>query len=562
MPGIKIVSIYSVIMLIVTAAPATAAGPSGMPSGLQRDALAAIPQRSVLSEDTAGEQVLINLKEENGKITAYTLDYTWTESQVAAGGLYPLSSQGYVDVITGQDGNLYCAFYDDRTISGYANHKSIYVRKSVDGGATWENIDGGATGFALAYLGGLGDARPSVEVWETTPGSYRIAVIISAGDESLVSYDAVVLWKELGLGNDWTSYFLGNSSYDYALPRLKAVPRPSNPSRNRLVAAFVLTQYGYYLTAYSDTDAASFGASAAFISDIDAWEMWRPDMEYDAANDRLYCIWSMSEYNDPSHLPKTLIALSPDRSPSWYLDIFSIGPLNWNVCAEAEAALSANPVQTDPTLMVVYSAQPNVGDTFHVHCTFQYLNVITEGGGTWDIDPPGHPVFPGTVYTDTDGDNTMPAIWADDRLNDGGYRVAILDETSVSSSRMLYTESTFDQPAVWMTPDEVSAPGADPARQGASTGVSSGVAVGSGTYADTRIVIWPDYRNGADSDIYCARYPDTAVTPTATSTQAPTETPTPSATPTAVPPPIPATSGIGILVLLGGVSLLSAMKRR
>ncbi|MBN1296973.1 hypothetical protein JXA80_09345 [bacterium] len=516
---------------------------------------------SLLPGGSPGVQQLLNLVEENGTVTVRTSDYSWIESVVAGDGMYPFSSQGYVDVITGQDGNLYCAFYDDRLVTGYVDHKSVYVRKSVDGGATWENIDGGATGFALAYLGGL-DARPSVEVWETTPGNYRIAVAVSAGDETLSSYDVVILWKELGSGNDWSSYFLGNSSYDYALPRLKAIPRPSNPSRSRLITAFVLTQYGYYLSVYSDTDAASFGSSAAFISDIDAWEMWRPDMEYDAENDRLFCVYSMSEYNDPNHLAKTLVALSPDRSLSWYLDIFSIAPSGWNICAEAEAALSANPLQTDSTLMVVYSAQQTIGDTFHIHYTYQYLNAIVESGGTWDIDPVGHPVFRGTVYSDTDGDNTMPAIWADDRLTIGGFRIALLDETSTSSSRMVYTESTFDQPAVWMVPDEVSAPGADPARQGTGTGVSSGVAVGSGVYADTRIVVWPDYRNGADSGIYCARYPDTAVTPTPIPTQAPTETPAPTVSPTPPPPPIPATGPAGLILLLAGVSLLLGLIRR
>lgn len=512
--------------------------------------------------DGSGEQQLLNLYMKDGVTIIKGTDYTWTESQVASDGLYPASSQGNVDVITGQDGNLYCAFYDDRVISGYPNHKSVYVRKSTDGGATWENIDGGATGFALSHLGALGDARPSVEVWETTTGNYRIAVAISAGDETLVSYDVVVLWKELGLNNPWTSYFLGSNTQDYALPRLKAVPRPSDPSRERLVLAFVGVYAGFYISTYSDTDAASFTGTASTISDIMAYDMWRPDLMYDGINDRLYCLWSMSEDSDPSHLPKALICCSPDRAVNWYPDIFQVSPTGWNVCAETEGALSSNPLQTDPTMMIVYSAQQSSTDTFEVHYTYQYLNVITEGGGTWDMTPTGHPVYRGTIYTDTDGDNTMPAVWADNRLTGGGFRVGLLDETSVSSSRMLYSESPFDTPGIWMTPDEVSAPGADPARQGGVTGVSSGVAVGTGLYADTRIVVWPDYRNGIDSEVYCASYPSTGAVPTMTptATVTPTQTQTPAATTT--PEPIPSTGQSGIGILLLSLTLLMGLRLR
>ncbi len=227
--------------------------------------------------------------------------------------------------------------------------------------------------------------------------------------------------------------------------------------------------------------------------------------------------------------------------------------------------------------MIVYSARQNSTGTIGVRYTYQFLNSISVSGSTWNMSPPGYPVITGLLYTDADSDNSMPSIVSDNRISGGGYRVVLLDETSISSGRMLYTETGFEAPFVWTTPEVVSAPGADPARQGASTGVSSGVAVGTGLFENHRFAFWPDYRSGTVADVYCAwaegEAPPPTPTPTITPSPLPTNTPTstptatPTSTPTSVPTvvltpvptvtpaPIPATgpAGVGGLLLLIGL---------
>ncbi|MBN1879006.1 hypothetical protein JW823_02755 [bacterium] len=533
---------------IVCCVAAIQAGAGGLSTGMRTG-----------SRNTAlpgGVQDLLQLTIKEGKTLVSGEDYTWTESLVEP---YSTSSQGYVDAITGQDGYLYCGFYDDRTIAGNPNHKSVFIRKSTDGGATWGNIDGGATGFALAYLGAAGGERgPSIEVFETTPGNYRIAVAVYAGNQTLTYFSAIVLWKNLGSNDDWMAVYVSNQDYDFALPRLTTLPRPGQPSRNRVIVSYISMDYGYYISKYSDTDATSF-ITGVFISDIDAAEFWKPDFMYDSVNNRLFCVWSMSELNDPQQLPKVLIAMSPNSGLSWNLDIFQISPTSWNTCAEASCALTENPLTSDRTLMVVYSAQQNPSDIFRVEYTYQFLEDIMASGSDWHIAPEGHPVIRGTIYSDTDADNTMASIVSDNRFDGGGYRVVLLDETSVSGSRMLFKETGFDAPFIWESPEVVSAPGADPARQGPNTGVSSGVAVGTGVFDNRRFAFWPDYRSGTLCDVYCARADGEppVPTPTPTATDIPTMTPTslPTATPTDTPPPIPSTSpgSAGILLIMIGL---------
>jgi hypothetical protein len=515
---------------------------------------------------SGGTQELINLRLDNdGTVRTQGRNSDWSEVIVASGGNYATNSQGYVDAITGQDGHLYTAFYDDRTHAGNPNHKAVFVRRSTDGGQTWENIDHGATGFALAFLGGPGDvrARPSVEVFHTGSNNYRIAVAVCAGNQTLSYYSAIVLWKDIGSGSDWTAVFVSNPNFDFVLQRIKAIPRPGNPSLSRLIIGYVSLDYGFYLTKYSDNNVVSFSTLGEFVSDIDALEMWRPDFVFDSVSNRLFCVWSMATMTTPTN-PRVLVAMSPNSGLTWNHDIFAISPPNWNTCAEAVAAITENPAVSERTLMVAYSAKQFASDLFRIDYRYQNLNNITGSGGNWDIGT----VTGGTIYSDTDYENTMPAITSDNRLSGGGYRVALLDQTGPASARMLYTETDFSIPMIWSEPEEVSASNADPARQGQFTGVSSGVAIGTGAYEDTRVVVWPDYRNGSKSDIYCA-YNDMAAAPTPTPTPEPTNTPIPTNTPagtaTPVPPPIPTTSPGGmalLLTLIGVLILLTNIKRQ
>lgn len=542
-----------VVLCLITMMFFTAGADASLTTGL----------RSMQTRETlpGGTQELINLRlDDNGSVRTQGRNSDWSEVIVASGGDYATNSQGFVNAITGQDGHLYTVFFDDRSFPGYPNHNAVYVRRSTDGGQTWENIDHGATGFALAFLGGLGHVYPSIEVFRTSATTYRLAVTVYAGNQWLDRYAAVLLWKDIGSGSNFNGpVYISNQDYDFVLPTIKAIPRPSNPDLNRLIVGYVSLDYGFYISKYSDTNGQSF-VTGDFISDIFADTMWKPDFVFDSVNNRLFCVWSMATQSPPTN-PRVLVAMSPNRGVTWNNDLYVISPVNWNYCAEAVAAITENPVAPERTLMVAYTARQFASNLFRIEYTYQNLDNITGSGSNWDIGT----VTRGTIYSDTDYDNTMPAITSDNRLSGGGYRVALVDQTGPSSARMLYTETDFSIPMIWSEAEEVSAPNADPARQGPWTGISSGVAVGTGVYEDTRIVVWPDYRNGLQSDIYCA-YNDMSATPTPTPSPIPTHTPvptnTPAGTPTPEPPPIPATGPFGIGLLLLALSGLMNFTRR
>ncbi len=158
---------------------------------------------------------------------------------MASDGLYPASSQGYIDAVTGQDGNLYCAFYDDRTFPGNPNHRAVYVRKSVDGGLTWGNIDLGATGFALGLSRRCWRRIGTVvEVFQTTPGNYRIAVAVYAGNAGWNNFAAIVfgkIWAVRMTGHP----FMSNTNLGLCSAEDHSNSSSGQPSRTRLVMSYV-----------------------------------------------------------------------------------------------------------------------------------------------------------------------------------------------------------------------------------------------------------------------------------------------------------------------------------
>ena len=473
---------------------------------------------------------MINLKSLDGKVQQTHGRALWTELNIQN---VATSSQGLVDAIMGPDGYVYIAYFDDQEPA--PGYNAVYTKRSGDGGATWENPDGGANGFALY---GLFMDRPSIEVFEASPGNYRMTVAVSAPWPTQTSpNDIIIAWKDIGAGDDFTTVSIQNdTSENYLIPRLKAVTRPSNPSLKRLLCASYSYSDGRLWCDRSDTNGTSWGSYAAINPGTDQEEVWRGDFIEDTNNSRVFCVWSVGVSAAPDN-PAVLMALSTDQGQNWFADLYRMAPSSWDSCSEADAAISVNPLQTDRTLMIAWTGRELSTENFGIYYSYQFLDAITVAGSTWDPSPTGFPVNWGAIYTDADYSNTMPAIVEDNRLTVGGFRVAFVDQHLAASAQMRYSECTFDTPVSWMAADVISSPGADPARP-PSTALSSGVGYNAGVYSDRRCAVWPDFRSGSYFDMYAA-YADMNATPvpTASPTGIPSETPT--ATPEISPTPVP-----------------------
>ncbi|MBN2055614.1 hypothetical protein JW905_11865 [bacterium] len=508
------------------------------------------------SDDQAVPNELINLRSLDSDWRPPVDRAAWTEDRVQN---VPTSGQGLVDVIVGDDGYLYCGFYDDQYFPGSPPPHAVYIKRSTDGGQTWGNPDSGANGFAL---NGLFTDRPSLEVFQTTPGSYRLAVAVAAPYPLVSSaLDIIVCWKDIGSTDDFTMVSVQNDvSENYLMPRIKAVTRPSNPSYSRLVCASYGYSDGRLWCDWSDTNGTSFGNYSGINPATDQVEVWRADFMEDTENDRLYCVWATAVLADPDH-PCVLMALSTSQGGAWFTDLYRMSPASWNYCAEPDAAIADNPLQLDKTFMLAWSGQESPASLFNLYSTHQYLDVVSVGpGDTWNPSPTGFPVVRSVVYADVDYDNTMPAIIEDPHLLNGGYRVALVDQHQAALARVRYTECGFSSPGAWITPEIVTGSTADPARQG-STALSMGVGYGPPAFQDRRCAVWPDFRDPeAPPNNYCAwadltTQPSPTFTPGVTAT--PPVTPTPTATPTAAPiPSLDPAGGIILVSILGGLLLI------
>jgi len=530
-------------------------------------------------------QKLVNITRQGSEMTLNDGRAIWTEVYVED---EPTSGQGLVDVIMGEDGYLYAAYYDDLT--SYPTHFAVFIKRSSDGGATWLNPDGGSNGFGLllptTYIADWVAPQPSIEVFEISPGNYRIAVACTAPWPNNTSpFDTVVVWKDIGSA-DWTTASVQNNPTDhYVLPRIKVVERPLSPGNKRIVCATFAYTDGRLWCDISDTNGESFGSYSAINPATDQTHAWRADFMEDTDNDRLYCSWGV-ETNSSGH-PRVLLALSDTQGGSWYADLFAISPGAYDFCAEPDSAIASNPLQPNKTLMTVWTAAENPTDVFNIYYSYQFLDTIEVVPGiSWDPSPAGFSYNIGTVYSDTDYDNTMPAIIEDNRISDGGYRVAFLDQYTASAGQVRYTETDFTTPVSWLTPEVVSAPGADPALEG-SNALSMGVGYNNSAYPYRRCAVWPDFR---DPEIYSNMYasytdinqspvPTATATPTSSPTAIPTNTPTgipttvPTDTPTtnpvtpvatSTPGPIPTTgpAGIGLLLIILGALLAGFVRRK
>ncbi len=578
-----------VLGIVLSAAPMAASGSGLRVTGPERDpALNApldgapnirVPAGTPAPGDVPNTVISLNDRTR----TASDGRSTWTETMLET---VPTSNQELVDTIIGEDGNLYCAYFDDLPIPSQPAYKAIFVKRSTDGGATWGNPDAGSNGFALF---GIFMDRPSIVVFPTNATTYRLAVAVSAPYPNQSSAnDIVVCWKDIGTTDDFTLVSVQNdTSDDYIGPRLKSVRRPGQPALRRIVCASYSATNGRLFCDYTDTNVTSWESYSAINYATDQVLFWRADFMEDVDNSRLFCSWSVDVSGTAGDHPRVIIALSTNQGQSWFSTLYAISPSGWDYCAESDAAIASNPSQTGKTLMTVWSASQTAGSSFKICYSYQLLNAITVAGTTWSMGT----VTYGTVYSDTDGDNTMPAIVEDNRYPDGGYRVAFIDQFAAASAQVRYTECTFSTPVAWTWPEVVSAPGADPARNG-SDAISSGVGYASqGAYQNRRAAIWPDYRSG-EFEIYAAwseftpsfDTPTPAQSPTPTSTRTPTVTQTPTAppfptdtptpspsptqsstptpslntpTPTGTPPlQVPALGVSGFLILLAAVSLL------
>ncbi len=487
--------------------------------------------------ETAIEEknVIVNLRSQASAADGNHGKAQWNEVIVEQ---IPASGQGLVDMIVGADGYTYLAYYDD----GIPNYGAVYVRRSMDGGATWFRPDSGANGFALYNM--FMD-RPSIEVFETTPGHYRLAVAVSAPWPYQSSpNDIIVCWKDIGSGDDFTAISVQNDTYeDYVVPRLKAVSRPSQPTQKRILCASYGYSDGRLYCDYSDTNGTSWGSYSIINPATDQVEVWRPDFIEDRVNNRLFCVCSTAVAASPDR-PAVLMALSTNQGGTWYPDLYRMNPALWNYCAESEAAIAGNASQPNRTLMIVWSGQETSGQLFNIHYTYQFLDRISVGpGSVWNPSPTGFPVTYGTLYSDTDYDNTMPAVIEDNRLAIGGYRVAFIDQHLPSLARVRYSECLFDTPVNWIPAEIISSASADPARQG-SNALSIGVGYMTTTYPQRRCAVWPDFRDPEDYANNYGAYadmilPTSTPSPTATPTDTPTLTPLPSDTPTPIPTDTP-----------------------
>lgn len=498
----------------------------------------------------ATENSIVNLKSEGDSlpVSSSSDKAAWHDGALES---IATSGQGLIDCIVGADGAIYCGYYDDRVIPGYPDYYGVYVKRSTDGGETWSNPDSGANGFALYNL--FMD-RPSIEVFESTTGTYRLLVAVSAPwPYQSSAYDIIVCWKDIGSGDNFSAVSVQNDeAEDYLIPRLKAIVRPSSPSLKRIVCSSYSYSDGILWCDRSDTNATGWSGYAAINPATDQANVWRADFIEDKLNNRLFCVWSVGLLATPDN-PLVVMALSTDQGASWFPDLYRVSPSGWNSCAESDAAIASNPTQTNKTFMVVWTGQQLTTNLYNIYYSYQFLDSISVGpGSVWNPAPAGSPLIWGTVYSDTNFDNTMPAILEDNRLSLGGYRVAFLDQHQAALAQVRYTECSFDTPVSWLASEIVSAPNADPARQG-STALSMGVGYNSTTYPNRRCVMWPDFR---DPEVYANNYrawADFSQLPTFT--PSPTGTavsPTPAAT--ATPAPIPTLSSggiIGLLVLVG-----------
>lgn len=508
---------------------------------------------------------------------------TWTEVMLET---VPTSNQGLVDTIVGEDGNIYCAYFDDFQNPSYPDHKAVYVKRSTDGGATWGNPDAGANGFALY---GIFMDRPSIVVFPTTATNYRIAIAVSAPYPNQGSpNDILVMWKDIGTTDDFTMVSVQNDLFEnYIGPRLKVIRRPSQPALRRVVCASYGYSDGQLYCDYTDSNVTSWGNYSTINPATDQVLFWRADFVEDIDHSRLFCTWSADTSGTAGDHPRVITALSTNQGQTWFSTLYAISPSGWDYCAESDSAIASNAAQPDKTMMTVWSASQTAGSQFKICYTYQLLNNITVSGSTWNM---GTVTF-GTVYTDSDYDNSMPSIVEDNRYPDGGYRVAFIDQFQSTGARIRYTECSFSTPVSWTWPEVVSAPSADPAYSD-STAISSGVGFSAQTaYQNRRVAVWPDYRTG-EFEVMAAwseftpsfDTPTPTVTPTPTITPSPTvtRTPTPTVSPSATPTPtntqlpitppatftpllpVPAIDSSGLLTLVISVTLvllLAARKR-
>ncbi len=496
-------------------------------------------ERKASQSDSEGVgNALINLRTAGDFFECSSDRGIWTELNVQS---IPGSSQGLIDVVVAEDGYVYLAYFDDN--QPQPGHYCVFVKRSGDGGFTWENPDGGANGFALYNLFMF---RPSIAVFQTTPGTYRLTVAVSAPWPYISSpNDIIVCWKAIGSGDDFTAVSVQNDTNEnYVAPRLKSVRRPSNPSLKRVLCASYGYSDGRLWCDYSDTNCTSWNGYSAINPATDQVEIWRADFIEDVINNRLYCVWSAAFSSAPGN-PDVLTALSVNRGNSWFSDLYRMAPNDWHTCAESDAAIASNPFQNNKTLMLVWTGIEQITSVAKICYTYQYADSIQVGPGDfWDPSPDGFPVHVGEIYQDADYDNTMPAVFEDSRLNGGGYRVAFIDQHQSDSARVRYSECAFTMPPTWLQAEIVSGGSADPA-YGSSNALSSGVGFNNTAFPYRRCALWPDFRSGATCDVWAAW-----------SDIAPSPTPTLPVIPSAKP------SGLAVLCTLLAAMLIFAERKR
>lgn len=480
------------------------------------------------------EQGLINLTAhpEEDQSTEYRAQ--WTETRVSPG---TDSGEQLVDVIVGEDGALYAAYYDDHLVPGHPDYHAVYTKRSTDGGVTWTNPDAGYNGFALQ---GLMSLQPSLTVFSSTAGSYRMIVAVSSQLAGSSATNIHCCYKDIGADAGFSGVPVqGDTSLNYVFGRLLAIPKPSNPTQRRIICASYSLDDGKLWTNYSDSDGVSWQPKTAVSANDTQREIWRPSLVHDSLNSRLFCVWSTALMAAPRN-PVIFMALSDTSGAEWYQTTYRVSPL-WSLCAESDAACSTASVP-NPSLIIVWTGKRLATDKLSINYTYQLLSYISVGPGpVWDPAPDGYPLTHDILYADTNWDNYTPCITSDQRIT-GGYRVAFIDQTAEFAARVGYAECSFEIPPVWSAIETASGPAANPARDG-STALSSGVGYGTGQYSSYRCAVWPDYRSPSyASEIYCGwavmQSTVTAtptVTPTTQGTTAPSVTPSPHASSTFTP---------------------------